>query len=114
MAKIEISVDTEKRTVEAKVDGKKVQNLGDIVIYSEEGAGFFGVDITQFEKLDDSTRKMTRISANRYSPEYVEPTLARAKENARPSSHFPGMYEFVVPDFTSAELSVALFGRDRT
>ncbi len=101
MAKIEISVDTEKRTVKATIDGKKFSNLSDAHIFSEEG-GFFAIDLSQVEVLDDSTRKVTRVVAN------------KDREGSVASEEYPGLYEEKVEPFTAAQLSIALFGRDRT
>ena len=61
MAIIEITVDTSKKTVVAKVDNKKISNVHDIHVFTET-SGFFGVDIAQVEDVGD-LKKITRLVA---------------------------------------------------
>ena len=63
MAIIEITVDTSKKTVVAKVDNKKISNVHDIHVFTET-SGFFGVDIAQVEDVGD-LKKITRLVANK-------------------------------------------------
>ena len=62
MAKLEISVDTEKQTVEVKVGKKKLDKVSDIWINTSDG-GFFSVELSQREELD-GMRKVTRLMAS--------------------------------------------------
>lgn len=112
MAKVEITVDTESKEVVAKIDGKKVGSIGGIYISTEE-SGYFCLDISQYEMIDETTRKVTTISADR-NVEDEQDAFDRAKANAKPSLEFPGMFKFTTPQFTTADLSQLLFGRDRT
>ena len=61
MAILEITVDTSKKTVVAKVDNKKISNVHDIHVFTET-SGFFGVDIAQVEDVGD-LKKITRLVA---------------------------------------------------
>ncbi len=64
MAKIDISIDTSDKKVSVKLDGKAVKDVSNIWISTTEG-GYFGLEITQFEDIDDSTRKVTRLVASK-------------------------------------------------
>lgn len=97
MAKVVIDVDTSKKTVGVKVDGKSVSDVRDITIFTEK-SGFFGVDIAMSEDLGD-LRKVTRLVAS--DKDY---------EGAKASDEFDG---FVIVDDNknlTEELSKALFG----
>jgi hypothetical protein len=64
MAKVNIGIDTEKKTVDIKVDGKKLSNTSEVFISTEEGPYSFRLEILQHEKLDDTLRKSIRLIAN--------------------------------------------------
>jgi len=113
MAKVEISVDTESKKVSVTVDGKKVSSVNSVYVCTEE-AGYFMLDISQSEEIDESTRKVTMISAGKNPVKDEEQVKANARANAKASSEFPDMVEFVVPNYSASDLSAMLFGRDRT
>ncbi len=100
MAKIEISVDTEKKTGSVKVDGKTVKDVSSVWLSLDE---FFNVDIAQREVIDDNTVKITRIVAE----------ISRLTEKTIPSKEYAGMFEYEQDkkDYTSLDLSKILIPR---
>ncbi len=62
MANISITVDTESKEVSVSVDGSKIDNVHDIRVFTES-SGFFGVDISTLEEMDNLT-KVTHLVAN--------------------------------------------------
>lgn len=70
MAKVEISIDTEKQEVSVKVGTKKLKNVSDIWINTEDG-GFFSLEISQREELE-GLRQVTRLMASENDPEWIE------------------------------------------
>lgn len=70
MAKIEISIDTEKKEVNVKVGKKKLDKVSDIWINTEDG-GFFSVEISQREEID-GMRQVTRLMASATDKEWIE------------------------------------------
>lgn len=107
MAIITIEVDTSKKSSTVKVDGKKMGDVSSIFMSLDD---FFNVEISQIESLDDNTRKVTRIVANKVqSPHTIG--LTDAIVNAKESERFSGMLEYQDKDFTTSELSTALLKR---
>ena len=113
MAKVEIGIDTESKKVEVKIDGKKVNNVNNIYISTEE-AGYFMLDIGQSEQIDENTRKVTIISASTDPNKEDEQSKANARTRAKASAEYQGMFEFIEPNYTVADLSEMLFGRHRS
>lgn len=62
MAKVDISIDTSKKNVDVKVDGKSVKDVHSIYIYTEE-TGYFSMEISQREDMEDM-KKITRLVAS--------------------------------------------------
>jgi len=71
MAKVSIEVDTTKKEVTVKVDGKKIGSVSDIWINTEAG-GFFSLEISQRENAGDDLRKVTRLTASVNDETWVE------------------------------------------
>ncbi len=69
MAKIEISIDTEKKEVKVKVGKKKLDKVSDIWINTEDG-GFFSVEISQRQEMD-GMRQVTRLMASATDEEWI-------------------------------------------
>ena len=70
MAKVTVEIDTEKQSVEVKVGKKKIDNVSDIWINTEEG-GFFNLEISQRSELD-GLRQHTRLMASVNDEEWQE------------------------------------------
>jgi len=90
MSNVVINVDTSNKTVSVSVDGKAVENVSDISVYSEL-TGYFGVDIGIREEMGD-LKKVTRLIAS--EKEHV---------NAKESEEFKGFK--VVDDSLVQEIS---------
>lgn len=70
MAKVEISIDTEKKEVKVKVGKKKLDKVSDIWINTEDG-GFFSLEISQRSELD-GMRQITRLMASATDEDWIE------------------------------------------
>ena len=66
MAKVNITVDTDEKTVEVKVDGEVQDSVSYVGISSEE-SGYFGIDISMISDVDKTMRKVTRLVASKES-----------------------------------------------
>ncbi len=82
MAKINIDIDTSKKTVAVKVDDKKVPDVHDVHVFTEI-SGFFGVDIAQVEDLGD-LKKITRLVASKEGdPKIIVKTIEKSQDYLR-------------------------------
>lgn len=63
MAQISINVDTESKEVSVSVDGKVVEAVHDVCIYTEN-SGYFGVDIKTMEQMNNLTKIMHLVAKN--------------------------------------------------
>lgn len=108
MSKITLELDTEKKSGVVKVDGKTMKDVSYIYAYLGE---YFNVEISSSEKVDDSTRKVTRIVASKESPNDDKDRHSKAEA----SKTFPGLLEYNVEekDYTQEDLSKALLSRIR-
>lgn len=78
MAKISIDVDTSDKSVAMSVDGNKIENLSEIVIYTDDGPFGFLFEAASREKNNDLS-KITRL-------------VAKETEDSEPSQ-YDGLYE---------------------
>ena len=65
MAQVLIDVNTDKKKIDVKIDGKSVANVKEMSISSEDSFFGFAVDLIQREKVDDSMTKTIRLSASK-------------------------------------------------
>ena len=63
MAIVDISIDTSKQEVKVTADGKKIENVRDVIIYTAL-SGYFGVDIAMVEEVGEDLRKVSRLVAS--------------------------------------------------
>ncbi len=98
MAKVVIDVDTSKKSVSVKVDGKSISDVHDISVFTSL-SGFFGVDIAMREDLGD-LRKITRLVATENPKLHL---------NAKASEEFEGFKVVDDNEHLTEELSNALF-----
>ncbi len=63
MATVTIEIDTSKKTSKVSVNGKKVENVREVFVSSEDGPMGFHVEIVQREDMDDM-RKHVRLVAD--------------------------------------------------
>lgn len=54
--KIECAIDTGDKSVECKVDGKKVDNFGYLSVYGDKSAYGFMLSMASVEELEDGTK----------------------------------------------------------
>lgn len=99
MAIINIEIDTSKKDVKVTADGKKVNNVRDIVVYTEL-SGYFGVDIAMIEDAGEDLKKISRLCA--YGTEGKVPPHAKA------STEFPGFTVHEDKGYTQEDISAAL------
>lgn len=78
MAKINIDIDTSKKTVSVKVDDKKIPDVHDVHIFTEV-SGLFGVDIAQVEDIGD-LKKITRLVATKDDSDGITVTTEPIKK----------------------------------
>lgn len=62
MAQVEISVDTTKKTVVVKVDGKKLVDVKEV--YINQSSEYFDFNVYMVDETLEDLRKITRLSAN--------------------------------------------------
>jgi len=63
MAQVDISVDTSKKTLVVKVDGKKLSDVKEV--YCNQSAGYFDFSVYMVDETIDDLRKITRLSAGK-------------------------------------------------
>lgn len=56
MAKIECSINTEDKSIEVTVDGKKVENFGYMSIYGSQSPYGYMFNMASIEEMDDCTK----------------------------------------------------------
>lgn len=71
MAKIECSIDTSDKSIEVKVDGKKVDNFGYISAYSANSPYGYMFNMASVEEMEDCT-KTTYWSHSTEAKEFVD------------------------------------------
>ena len=83
MAKVSITVDTEKKEVEVTVGSQKIDNVSDVYISTDAG-GYFGLEICQRGELE-GMRQTTRLYASATDKEWLnkEEELITSKELAQ-------------------------------
>lgn len=62
MAKVLIEVDTSAKTMQVKVDDKKVSNVKEVYVVKDEE--YFNIGITSIDDAADDLKKVTRLFAN--------------------------------------------------
>jgi len=88
VAKINIQIDTEEKTISANIDGKVINDVAEVTAYREEFDGdvFFNAGVSTVEDIDDKTKKVVRF----VSSASVDGIDAMKKGTAILIDRFPG------------------------
>jgi hypothetical protein len=66
MAKIECSIDTSDKSIEVKVDGKKVDNFGYMSVYSANSPYGYNFNMAAIEEMEDCTKTTYYSHSNEF------------------------------------------------
>lgn len=102
MAKLVMTIDTEKQEASAEVDGVSVENLSEVSVYnySYDGNPQFSFNVLTREKVGGVT-KMTRLMASQSE----EAKAAVKNGTGKKSTRFPGLIE--APGKTKAQEAIS-------